>query len=404
MSPDELTRRPMSMPWCKNTPALLCALALCALATLTGLVLATAPARAETNLVVPRDFPAIQAAVTAAAPGDTITVNSGIYTEEVVVGKDLTLRGAGVGATIIKAPPALTPYGVHLPTGRSLTAIVRIWHGAHVRMTGFTITGPIPCGVEVSGINAFQAATLELSDSRVTGMQPDAVSCAAQDAAGRGVVFGLPPHIEVDGQRGSTAYGRVTNVVVDRYQRVGLVATGPLGVAPSRVTFANNVLTGGAQIPAAQFGIDIAFGAVAQMTGNTSRGNVCTVPGCGPDPINQIQSAGLVVRVAPAGSSISGNHAADNDIGIYQLASPSCCTITENTLDNNRYFGIVIQDGDGATSQNKISGGQAGIGVVAGAANTVGVLRGDHIAGTTVAPVREIQCCGFSATAIVKDS
>jgi hypothetical protein len=35
-------------------------------------------------------------------------------------------------------------------------------------------------------------------------------------------------------------------------------------------------------------------------------------------------------------------------------------------------------------------------------ADTVGVLRGDHISGTTVAPVREIQCCGFTATAIVK--
>lgn len=45
---------------------------------------------------------------------------------------------------------------------------------------------------------------------------------------------------------------------------------------------------------------------------------------------------------------------------------------------------------------------QVGIGVVAGGADTTGVLRGDQINGTTVAPVREIQCCGFTATAIVR--
>jgi pectin methylesterase-like acyl-CoA thioesterase len=58
----------------------------------SGLLLAGAPAQAKGSLVVPRDFPTIQAAVDAAAPGDTINIQSGIYTEEVVIGKDLNLR------------------------------------------------------------------------------------------------------------------------------------------------------------------------------------------------------------------------------------------------------------------------------------------------------------------------
>jgi nitrous oxidase accessory protein NosD len=98
-----------------------------------GLLLASAPAVAKT-VVVPRDFPTIQVAVNAAAPGDTITVGGGTYTEEVVIDKDLDLRGAGVGATVIKSPATLTSYGVHLPDGRAMTAIVRVGHGAHVRM------------------------------------------------------------------------------------------------------------------------------------------------------------------------------------------------------------------------------------------------------------------------------
>jgi hypothetical protein len=43
-----------------------------------------------------------------------------------------------------------------------------------------------------------------------------------------------------------------------------------------------------------------------------------------------------------------------------------------------------------------------GIGVVADAVNTVGVLTDDEISGTTVAPIKEISCCGFTATATVK--
>ena len=51
---------------------------------------------------------------------------------------------------------------------------------------------------------------------------------------------------------------------------------------------------------------------------------------------------------------------------------------------------------------NKITGGEVGIGVVADAIDTVGMLKGDQITGTTVEPVQEIECCGATATAIVK--
>jgi parallel beta-helix repeat protein len=94
--------------------------------------------------------------------------------------------------------------------------------------------------------------------------------------------------------------------------------------------------------------------------------------------------------------------ASGSDVGVYQAFSANCCHISGNTLTDNRFFGIVIQDGDGTTRDNTITGGETGIGVVADAVDTVGVLRGDHISGTTVAPVREIECCGFTATAIVK--
>lgn len=327
-----------------------------ALVALGGFLVLGAPAQART-IAVPWTLPTIQAAVDAAAPGDTVIVGKGTFTEEVVIDKDLTLRGAGVGATTITAPATLTSYGVHLTDGRALTAIVRVGRGAHVRMSGLTVSGPIPCGIEVSGINALQGATLELSDARVTAIRPDAATCPPGNEAGRAVVYGTPPHVLVDGEHGTTAYGRITRVAVDRYQHAGISVTGPRGGALSRVTVADDVVTGGWEI---------------------------------------------LVQSAVPGTMIAANEIAANDVGVYQVDTPGCCGIAGNTLDHNRWFGIVIQDGDGATSGNTITGGQVGVGVVADAVDTTGILRGDQITAATIASVREIQCCGYTATAIVK--
>jgi parallel beta-helix repeat protein len=352
------------------------------------------------SVVVPRDFPTIQAAVDAAAPGGTVNVKAGTYTEEVVIGKDLNLRGAGKGATVIKSPALLTPYAVDVRNGSPFTAIVRVGHGAHVRISELAISGPVPCGI-VFGVAAVQSATLELTDARVSDVVPAATTCSPP-LIGKSVQFGLPPRIEIDGALGTSASGRVAGVVVDTFLDAGLVATGAPGGPPSRVTFADNVVTAGVpQYPTEQFDINVFLNAVAQITGNTISGGVCTIPGCGPDPINDFQAMG--VFVSPGGfATIADNHISGADVGVYQYASPNCCRISQNTLTDNRFFGVVIQDGDSETRENTITGGQVGIGVVADAVDTTGVLRGDEISGTTVAPVREIECCGFTATAIVK--
>lgn len=98
---------------------------------------------------------------------------------------------------------------------------------------------------------------------------------------------------------------------------------------------------------------------------------------------------------------IARNRVSNNDVGIAQSFSPNCCAIEENQLEDNRFFGIVIKDGDGSTTNNKIKGGEVGIGVVADFIDTVGLLQGDKIKHTSDAPVKEFECCGSTATAIV---
>ncbi|ATC65777.1 hypothetical protein CMV30_18500 [Nibricoccus aquaticus] len=67
---------------------------------LTTVFLATDIAAFTATLRVPQDYPLIQRAALAAAPGDTLIIAEGTYVENVVVTKPLIIQGAGPGKTI----------------------------------------------------------------------------------------------------------------------------------------------------------------------------------------------------------------------------------------------------------------------------------------------------------------
>jgi parallel beta-helix repeat protein len=190
----------------------------------------------------------------------------------------------------------------------------------------------------------------------------------------------------------------VIDNTVDNYGSDGVVCN---GVGTACTVTGNTVRGRGPVDDYAQFGIEVRAGAVGRVRLNSLSGHLCSAPFCGPDPLNDVQAFGIFVQRGGSGSDISENRFADNDAGILQFLSPDCCTISENHFTNNRFIGVLIADGNGTTSENEITGGQIGIAVVADIVDTVGVLRGDKIRDTTVAPVREESCCGFTATAIV---
>jgi parallel beta-helix repeat protein len=349
-------------------------------------------ARAASTLVVPDDHPTIQAAVDAADAGDTVRVRSGSYSEQVTIVKELTLTGAGASSTTIRAPAQLAPGDF------DQAFLLGVTNGAMVTVSGLTVAGPShgPCGTLNEGVLVADDAMLTLRASAVTDIHDDPLGYC--NRSGAGIRVGLPSFTAGP----SVGHASITDVTVSDYQFEGIA----IGGAGSTANIAHNRISGvGPSEATAQLGVAV-LEAQATVIGNKVSANLCDSltfggPGCGPDPINQFQSAGIIGFLAEEGTLFANNEVSDNDVGLYMYSSTGA-VVSSNTAIDNRYFGLLLQNGDYAASANTISGGQTGVGVVADMVDTTAVLQRNRISGSSLAPVRELSCCGFTARAVVR--
>ena len=345
-------------------PIILIRLSLVSVFVLPGILCTAVSTRAK-EIVVPRDRPAIQAAIDAAKPGDTIKVRPGIYVEQITVNKDVRLKGSGEETTFIRAPAAMATFG-DSSRGLPPATIIEITDAAAVEMSDLTVSGPIPCGVSGSGIAIIKDATLKISESHVTRIRSEGSCPSGQTiSSGRGIVVGVPSFIQVLGEAdgGSIGHASITELLIDKYQNSGISGDGPSSGPQSTATISENLIVGGEQIAGGSIQSGIVLGwVIAKVTENTIRGNVCNVPGCGPDPINDFQSSGILPPFTPSGETvIAKNEVSANDVGIYEVENgPVDYVIRENVVRDHRFFGIIVQDGTGRVEENKITGDRLG--------------------------------------------
>jgi len=210
------------------------------------------------------DFhPTIQAAVNHAEAGETVLVGTGVFDEQVVITKPLTLQGEGMGSTSIK-PAVVSGNTSSLFSGAPIAAILLVDGTAGVAVSDLTIDG-LPagslfaCSPGYVGI-FYRAASGAIQDTRVTNIHhPATPGCQA--------VLGIFVQ-SANGGPGLNSNVAIVNNVVDNYGKNGMTANEP----GTFVTVSNNMVFGrGPTGPgdAAQNGVQIGFGARGLVSGNT---------------------------------------------------------------------------------------------------------------------------------------
>jgi nitrous oxidase accessory protein NosD len=291
----------------------------------------------------------IQQAVDVASAGDTISLAPGNYVEQVSIAKDLTLTGAGSGATTISTPAVL------VPDSEGFLNIVEINSGASVQMSRLAVAGPGPgtCGSIDRGISVIGGASLAITQAAVSDIRDNPRSeCNNGFDVGAGT--------QRSGGRTDPEVGHLTidHTTLSGYQRAGIFV---IGVGSTGQIDHNTVKGTHCTYPCnGPGGIGVFFGASATVDHNTISGNECddpTLP-CGPDPFNDFQSWGVLMIQAASSTVVSHNSLNANDAGIYTDTGP---TIDHNDVAS-RWFGIYTDAGNAAqVDHNSTTGGIYGI-------------------------------------------
>jgi parallel beta-helix repeat protein len=288
----------------------------------------------------------IQAVINMAANGDTINVAAGTYREQLSVTKNLTFNGAGSSSTTVMIPDNPTT-----SSNTSTVNVVEIEGGATDTITGFTFAGPSGTAGGSTDIGVFVGGNSNLNISNCS-----IVNIQLKPLRGTNTGFGIAVGSDTE-----TGQATVTNCIIVSYQKAGIVATG----ASSRLTATGNVLTGLAEAGLdAQNGIQVGGGAVATLRSNTATNNRFSGPGSGPDIFNNTQSAGILLLGSGNGTVVEGNTVTGNDIGIYSNPNGTA-TLTGNQVNNNRFEGLLAEQGTTTVSQNTFTGSAVAVDLVA---------------------------------------
>ena len=340
-------------------------------------------------IVVPTDYPTIQAAIDAAKPGRTVQVLAGTYTEQISISKDLAIVGAGMDTTIIRAPGTLVPNTLGSPS------IVEVYGGARVSMSGLTVSGPgaAACGEDGVlrwGIRVHTNAHLDFGFAAVRDIQNTPMAPCPRSGTAFSIGTSVPG--------GPPASLSIHDSEVTNYQSVGIIALG----AGTRADIIHNIVAGPGHAGGVPTdGIELVAGAAGTIAHNTVSGNICPddMPeNCGPDFFNQLQHAGI--GAAGPGIVISHNRLVGNQMGMF-LAEVD--EISQNVMVDNDYFGLGLAGEDNGlftVTGGEITGGGGGLWVAAVFMDVTVNLKKVAFTGLSGPAVEILEDGGFTGTVV----
>ncbi len=288
-----------------------------------GLVLLVASGGWAATLNVPIPYGTIQAAINAANPGDTIDVAAGIYTERLVIGKSIDLRGAQYGVD----PTQTGARGI--PAAESI-----------VDITGLAVSNPnvaveIPLGitnVTISGFTLMGSATFHYADESVLRCWDDGI--IIQDNI-------------IDGYTAVLCKG-VDGLDILR-NRLAVTKQGVVAQpgASTDLTISDNIITLNNLGAGDESAMYLTSVTTALISGNTASGF-----------FNSRGIGGSTV----SGVTITGNVLNGNRDGVSLWGTTTFITISDNTIGSSVRYGISVKGQDIAISDNRVTGsGVAGV-------------------------------------------
>lgn len=294
-----------------------------------------------------------------AGDGDTVNVAAGTYTEQVTITKGVTLHGAGIGQTIVKATshPLAQCSTLTDSNGAKIEPMICVDHASGpVIIENLTTDASgsgadTNCTDDVEGIYALNSAvTVQQTDEENDQLIPASLGgCQGGDGITIRSNDSTPRTVAVEGN------------TINHYQKNGITIVGS-GLA---FTVSGNTVTDQPQSQIAPNGIEVGNAGTGTISNNTVSGNECndTGAGCGADPINDTQSTGLLLfDNGPV--TVSNNTLSGNDIGIFTgnfSNTSGTVNITGNKLTGNRYEGLFAGAGTTNASGNTITGSNIGV-------------------------------------------
>ncbi|MDY6817612.1 MAG: right-handed parallel beta-helix repeat-containing protein [Halobacteriales archaeon] len=258
------------------------------------------------DIVVPDDYSTIQAAVDAATAGETVLVDGGTYREQVLINKDLTLKGQD-GATV-EAPDGLTTYTI-VESLSTWAPMVFAYGGS---ISSGEVSGSGTVAVDISGLS-FDGRGDTGQSGRKTAVLYRNVGGATESAITDNSVTDLgTPGDSI----GIVAYGdsdvRVDNNTLAGFGRGGIGANGDGGDHPSPNMVVRNNEIDSESDPggSAPNGVQIGFGATGQVRENTIKN--CRYA----DDIDGLFQASGILLFESDGVKVQGNTLENNDVAI----------------------------------------------------------------------------------------